>query len=256
MAWLRFAAHVLVAAMLGFLYKDIGNEASKVPGNIACLFFFVLFLFFSNAMPTVLTFPLEAAVFFREYANNWYSLLAYYLSKVLADLPFLVLNPTVFVLLAYYLTDQPTDSNRRCLVWLVCVLTVLLAHAYGLVCGAAFGMQLATFLVPASTIPLILFSGFFLYLPDIPSVLKWLSYVSNFRYGFEGAVITAFGMNRKPLKCSLPYCHWKKPTKFLEDIGMINADYWVDVTGLCVWIIALHILLLITLKIKVVLSRR
>ena len=115
MAWLRFGAHLFVAAILGFLYKDIGNDAAKVSGNVACLFFFVLFLFFSNAMPTVLTckqtvkegeslhstpsvspnslnftVPLEAAVFLREHANNWYSLSAYYLSKVLADLPFMV----------------------------------------------------------------------------------------------------------------------------------------------------------------------
>ncbi|XP_026283648.2 ATP-binding cassette sub-family G member 4-like, partial [Frankliniella occidentalis] len=107
MAWLRFAAHLLVALILGFMYKNIGDDASKINGNLACLFFFVLFLFFSNAMPTVLTFPLEAAVFFREYANNWYSLTAYYLAKVLADLPFMIVNPTVFLLVAYYMTDQP-----------------------------------------------------------------------------------------------------------------------------------------------------
>ena len=52
-----------------------------------------------------------------------------------------ILNPTIFLLVAYYLTDQPTDSHRRCMLWLICVLTVLLAHAYGLVFGAAFGMQ-------------------------------------------------------------------------------------------------------------------
>lgn len=55
MAWLRFMAHLFVAVILGFLYQNIGNEASKVSGNVACLFFFILFLFFSNAMPTVLT---------------------------------------------------------------------------------------------------------------------------------------------------------------------------------------------------------
>ncbi|KAK3927759.1 ATP-binding cassette sub-family G member 4 [Frankliniella fusca] len=256
MAWLRFAAHLLVALILGFLYKDIGDEASKINGNLACLFFFELFLFFSNAMPTVLTFPVEAAVFFREYSNNWYSLTAYYLSKVIADIPFMVINPTVFLLVAYYMTDQPNVEDRRCMVWLVCLLTVFLAHAYGLVFGAALGMQLGIFLVPASTIPLVLFSGFFLYIPDIPLVLRWLSYVSNFRYGFEGIVIAIYGMDRQPLRCKQAYCHWKRPTKFLEEIGMSNADYWTDITGLLTWIVVLHFSLLVSLKVKVILNRR
>ncbi|XP_034243636.1 ATP-binding cassette sub-family G member 1-like [Thrips palmi] len=256
MAWLRLAVHLIVGLILGFLYQDVGNEASKISGNVACIFFFVLFLFFSNALPTVLTFPLEAAVFFREYSNNWYSMPAYYLSKVLADFPYLIVNPTVFVLVAYYMTDQPTQDLRPVLVWFVCVLIVFTAHAYGLLFGAAMGMQLAVFFVPASTIPLVLFSGFFLHIPDIPSLLRWLSYVSNFRYGFEGLAVAIYGMDRKPMNCAIPYCHWRRPSKILEDVGMLHSNYWTDVTGLLVWLLCLHVGLLITLKVKVILSRR
>lgn len=54
-----------------------------------------------------------------------------------------MVNPTVFVLVAYYMTDQPTDDYRPVLVWLVCVLIVFTAHAYGLVFGAAMGMQVS-----------------------------------------------------------------------------------------------------------------
>nr|CAD7452633.1 unnamed protein product [Timema tahoe] len=87
MAQIRPVAHVVVALMLGAVYYNIGNDAAKVSSNTACLFFFIMFLFFANAMPTVQTFPLERAVFLREHLNNWYSLGAYYLAKVVADLP-------------------------------------------------------------------------------------------------------------------------------------------------------------------------
>lgn len=117
MTKLRLVAHVIVGLLLGFVFRNFGDEASKILSNVACLFFFILFLFFSNSMPAVQmcksTFhyslnslnslfynkpifssfivPVEAAVFSREYLNNWYKLWTYYLAKVITDLPLQVI---------------------------------------------------------------------------------------------------------------------------------------------------------------------
>lgn len=52
---MRVACHVVVALLLGALYSGAGADAARVMSNTACLFFFLLFLFFSNAMPTIHT---------------------------------------------------------------------------------------------------------------------------------------------------------------------------------------------------------
>lgn len=54
-AQMRVICHVLVAFLLGAVFYDIGNEASKITSNASCLFFFLMFIFFANSVPAVLT---------------------------------------------------------------------------------------------------------------------------------------------------------------------------------------------------------
>ena len=69
MAWLRIGAHVLVALLLGLMYYGMGDEASKTTSNVACIFFFIMFLFFSNSMPTILT-----CKYFVIFYENYHSI--------------------------------------------------------------------------------------------------------------------------------------------------------------------------------------
>lgn len=52
---MRLAAHVIVGTIIGMIYYDIGNEASKVISNAGCIFFTILFTMFTGMMPTILT---------------------------------------------------------------------------------------------------------------------------------------------------------------------------------------------------------
>lgn len=52
---MRLASHVIVGAIIGMIYYDIGNDASKVMSNAGCIFFTSLFTMFTGMMPTILT---------------------------------------------------------------------------------------------------------------------------------------------------------------------------------------------------------
>ena len=88
----------------------------------------------------------------------------------MADLPFQIILPSAFVTYIFFMTSQPLEDGglRLALVILMCVLTSLVAQSLGLVIGCACDEKSAVFLGPISVIPLLLFSGFFIKLKNIP----------------------------------------------------------------------------------------
>ncbi|XP_077285387.1 ATP-binding cassette sub-family G member 1-like [Arctopsyche grandis] len=248
LAKMRVLAHLVVGIILGFIYYDIGDDASKIMSNASLMFFLIMFIFFSNAMPTVLTFPLEAAVFEREQQNNWYSVYAYFTSKLMADFPLQVLCPTIFVVTTYYMTNQPRDDFRISMVWGICIIFTVIAQTIGLIMGVAFSVQMGIFSLPAMSIPMLIFSGFFLRFDEIPHYMKPFSCISYFGYGFEGLLLSVYDYDRPPLNCSVEYCYFKSPKKFLKEMDAKEGNYWTDVGILFGFIVLLQIILLGVLK--------
>ncbi|XP_017753169.1 PREDICTED: ATP-binding cassette sub-family G member 4-like isoform X2 [Eufriesea mexicana] len=247
---LRFAAHVIVAFLLGIVFYDSGNNASRINSNIACIFFVLLFLYFANSMPAVQMFPVEAAVFLREYLSNWYRLRSYFSVKVFSDLPLQILAPTVFITITYYMTGQPMEHNRFFRTWLICILTTILGQSSGMLIGVAFNTHLGTFLIPAINMPMILFAGFFLKFSEVTPYLQPLCAVSFFRYAFEGILQAIYDGNRERLQCYEIYCHVRLPKKILEGMDMPAVSFCTTVISLCIWILCLQLLTYLILKWK------
>ncbi|KAJ9601107.1 hypothetical protein L9F63_000742 [Diploptera punctata] len=255
LAQLRVAAHLVIGLFMGGVFYGVGNEASKVASNTACLVFFMMFIFFCNLFPYVHSFPSEKRVVMREHLNNWYSLEAYHIAKLLAEFPLQVLCPSVFLLPAYFLSSQPMDGTRFIQFWAVLVIITLLAQALGLVTGTIVKPQMGVFVVCIVSLPLLLFSGFYLRIQDMHISIHWLSYISFFRHSFEAMMACIYGYDRPNLKCSEAYCHFKSPKKFLGEFGMEHNVYWFDMLGLAIWIIILQLLLQLLLHIKFRISR-
>ncbi|XP_052837929.1 ATP-binding cassette sub-family G member 4 isoform X2 [Drosophila gunungcola] len=247
---MRLFSHIIVGAIIGMIYYDVGNEASKIMSNAGCIFFVSLFTTFTAMMPTILTFPTEMSVFVREHLNYWYSLKAFYFAKTIADLPFQIVFSSVYVLVVYYLTSQPMELERVSMFVLICVLNSLVAQSLGLLIGAGMNIETGVFLGPVTTIPTILFSGFFVTFDTIPGYLQWVTYVSYVRYGFEGAMVAIYGMDRAKMECNQIYCHYRVPKKFLEQMSMENALFWVDAVALIGIFFALRIVAYFVLRWK------
>ncbi|KOB75819.1 ATP-binding cassette transporter subfamily G, partial [Operophtera brumata] len=241
--YLRLFAHILVGFLIGALYYDIGNDGSKVLSNLGFLFFNMLFLI-------------------------WYSLRSYYLAITVSDIPFqngvflapvmsvpfLLFSgffvsfnaiPTIFcviyVVIVYLLTSQPPVWFRFAMFLSSCLLISFVAQSVGLVVGAAMNVQNGVFLAPVMSVPFLLFSGFFVSFNAIPVYLRWITYLSYIRYGFEGTALATYSFDRPKLQCHQTYCHFKNPLTTLEELDMTDADFTLDIAALCLIFVILRV---------------
>ncbi|XP_033153719.1 ABC transporter G family member 2 [Drosophila mauritiana] len=247
---MRLVMHVVVALLLGVVYWQIGGDAQKIVSNVSCLFFVILFVFAGNAMPSILLCMQDSAVFIREYYNGWYSLGAYYLSKVLADLPLQLTCPTMFISIGYFMTGQPPEFQRFAMCWALCVMTAFIGHFIGVIAGSLFTMQLAIFLVPSATIPFLLFSGFFIRLNELSWFLRPICDVSFFRYIFEGLMRAIYGYDRGELECYATnnFCYYRTADQFLKDFQMQGNEFCWDMAVLGMFLILLLLAFFVTLN--------
>ncbi|XP_001653359.2 ATP-binding cassette sub-family G member 4 [Aedes aegypti] len=247
-AQLRVIAHIVVGVLLGVVFYNTGKDASTIMTNSAGLFFFHIFIFFGNSMPCTVTFPSEAKIFVREHLNNWYSLEAYYLAKFVADIPLQLICPTLFVVIGYFLTGQPMEPMRFGMFWAMCLLLGIFAQTVGLLSGAAFDFQMATFFVPSLSIPAMLFSGYFIKSYEMLEFLQPVSYTSFFRYTMQGSLQAIYGYNRTDFPCSQIMCYYNRPTKFLKFMDTPETGFEINVYVMLGFIALFQVVLYICLR--------
>jgi hypothetical protein len=137
------------------------------------------------------------------------------------------------------MTKQPMSMERFIMLLVIVIGLSLVGQGIGLVFGAWFDIQEAVFLAPTMAIPLVIFAGFFIKLSAVPPYLNWVTYVSFFRYGFEGSMLAIY-YERPPIDCFQPYCYFRSPNKLLQEFDMDQGSYLFCIAGLLFYFVAMR----------------
>ncbi|KAI4495840.1 hypothetical protein M0802_008246 [Mischocyttarus mexicanus] len=230
LVYLKAFIHFLLSLIFGLFFKSIGNESTKVISNIGFLMVLLIYINYTNMMPSVLKFPLEIGILKKEQFNNWYNLKTYFFALLIANLPIQLLFTLIVCIISYVLSDQPLDLNRILMFIGISILTTLIADSFGLIIGSTINPVNGTFVSVIISCVFMMLTGFFVLFNHMHKYIYYFSYLSYLRYSLNGLVDSIYGYDREKLNCPiLTYCYYRIPQTIFHDMGMANGGYWADV---------------------------
>ncbi|XP_053691935.1 ATP-binding cassette sub-family G member 1-like [Sabethes cyaneus] len=246
----KTAISVLVGLLIGTVYYDIGNNAARILSNTTLFQFVLHTIMFITLGSAAIVYPLESSAFIREYRNQSYGLFPYFVTKVVVEIPILILNATILASITYIMTSQPMELHRFAYFWTICILFGWISQAWGLMLGCFFKLQTTAIVGSVSSLIVILLSGVFIPPAQMPLIMRLLSYVSFERYAYEGYLHVIYGMDRKDMDCPEMFCYYNKLSVFLKSISLPELDLMTDFLALATWAVTLTIGFYISLRRK------
>jgi len=145
---------------------------------------------FSACQPTILSFPLERPVFLREFSANMYGTVAYFLSKMLVEVPLGSVQALVAVLISHRFMRFQGDLVE---MWLtVCMLNAC-SVSFSLLIGCIVRFPRESGAIgPLVFVPQLLMSGTFIPVQAIPACMRWMQYGCFLQYAVKMLAIVEF----------------------------------------------------------------
>ncbi|WIA20601.1 hypothetical protein OEZ85_004985 [Tetradesmus obliquus] len=202
---LRLLMTVACAIVYGSMYYKVGKVPSpasigNVQNTMGVLFSAANFLGNINLMAGMPVFGTERVVFYRERAVLMYTPLAFGFATLLAELPYIFAQTTVFVPMVYFMIGFANDAAKFWYYYLMTASTLLMMTSFGLFLVSATSMvELAQMLSGAINFLFNQFNGFTITYNSIPSYWKWANRIVPPTYAIYGLGASQLGDNHTPL---------------------------------------------------------
>ncbi|PIO60779.1 ABC-2 type transporter, partial [Teladorsagia circumcincta] len=186
----KFVQKACMALFLGFLYFQTPADQDGVTNLKGILFFFCSELTYPTIYGIQTYMPGEFPLLVREYHNGDYPVLAYYVAKVLSYMPIFSMDGMILTSIAYWLIGLAPTATR----FIRTVITGVLVEAMVASLGVAVCSMSPSYAVAVTiTGPLLtiysMTGGLFTNVAMLPDWIRWVQYLSWFRFGYEAFII-------------------------------------------------------------------
>ena len=134
----------------------------------------------------------------RERDSGMYDIWVYATTKLIAEIPIMLIVPLLFLALTYFAIGLNDSLTQFIAFYFVLMFMIQAATAMGYALSSAFNhATTAVAFAPIVNMPLNLLGGYMIALPGIFSqtpqrYVAWLMYFSPVRYGFKAMMVSQF----------------------------------------------------------------
>ncbi|KAK7196186.1 ATP-binding cassette protein subfamily G, member 6 [Novymonas esmeraldas] len=191
--YVSITSAIVFAFLTGTIYYQVGDTQDSIRSRMGVLFFIMMISTFSS-LGSLEMFLTDRAIYAREHRNGMYTTSAYYVGKVIQDVPIGVLVNTAFNLIVYLLVGLQRTIPKFLLFNTVGALVMLNSYALCLLmsnlardhatANILTSLLLVLYLLPTG--------GMLVSLNSIPLVWRWIKHVSFVRFAFSAWVANEF----------------------------------------------------------------
>ncbi|KAI8866913.1 hypothetical protein GQ42DRAFT_165178 [Ramicandelaber brevisporus] len=186
---------VVLTIFLGITFYKLGTSQGSIQTRYGLLFFLPVNQSFGVIMPLLFIFALDRAIMIRERQSGTYRVSAFYLARVVVELPVRMLPSLIFDIIIFWMADlNHSDGGRQfgVFVGIFCA-QLFVAISMGLmIASASKTVQTAQMITPLVIVTMMLFGGNLIGPNEMTPVWAWMRYISYFYYTFMALMQNEF----------------------------------------------------------------
>lgn len=234
--------NIFTALTISLIYLDLGISQEDVQNRIGVLFYISINIFMSSLYGILTIFFSKKSIYFREYQSGWYSYSTFYLSKIVTEIPMNIISALLLSTITYYLVGFQQSEEKFLNFLLVIFVSINCGNAIGFFLSSLFSnIGLTMAFVPTLTMPMMIFSGFFINNRSIPAYFDWFKYLSPIKYTFNALALNEF--DNIEFECNLDEsnkykCFYKNSDDVIQ---YLNFDSYFTIKNNIIFMLIIYV---------------
>ncbi|SPN79811.1 ABC2 type transporter superfamily protein [Brazilian cedratvirus IHUMI] len=251
LTWFYCLQITVISVVFGCVWFQLKDREASIPSRGGFFFYSVVFWTIQGAILSIYSFAPERNVVEKERSSATYRLSAYFLGKILGELPVEVVLPLLFCTITYWMIGLSDTAQGYFLYLLILLLTLFMNSSMGILLSSiitdtsksvrfagTLGMcssALASFLVSSG---------------DIPIWFSWSRWLSIVKYPYEALMIADLDFVGHEFAPASPSAYTSNPITGQDVLDRYGVDttFWGDMLFLVGMTLTMRVLSYLALR--------